>query len=156
LPEVFSASAERSTTRAFVVGEASSPSGGFHAALFASGGPIDLNALVLEGSEWSLNAATGINASRQISGFGTFRGALMDSFLTPVPEPSSMALFGAGIGLLASWRMLATVNAVLATLQRRQPALAGALVIDPPAKKTRSGWAPGPFYASRLTLKDFG
>ena len=92
-----------------IVGEAAIRTGGFRAALFATGGPIDLNTLVLNGSEWSLDSATGINGSGQISGFGTFGGVLHAFLLTPIPEPSTYALMVAGLLPLA-WRMRCLPN----------------------------------------------
>jgi probable HAF family extracellular repeat protein len=79
-----------------------------HAFLYSNGGPMqDLNDLIDPTSGWTLETARGINDSGQIVGYGTNSLGLLHGFLlTPVPEPSTLALLGAAaIGLLAyGWR----------------------------------------------------
>jgi uncharacterized membrane protein len=73
-----------------------------HAAMWApnSTSPIDLNTLLPGGSGWILQDATGINASGQITGWGTLNGQEQAFLLTPgvgdaatVPEPGSLLVF---------------------------------------------------------------
>jgi probable HAF family extracellular repeat protein len=61
----------------------------------------DLNLLIPAGSGWVLTAATGINDLGQITGSGTINGQTHAFRLTPVPEPSALAL--AGGALAAAW-----------------------------------------------------
>jgi uncharacterized membrane protein len=74
-----------------------------HAALWEpnSTSPIDMNTLLPGGSGWMLQDATGINASGQITGWGTLNGQEEAFLLTPgagdasaVPEPTSLFVFG--------------------------------------------------------------
>jgi len=67
----------------------------------------DLNGLIPTGSGWSLQYATAINDNGWIIGSGVNpRGQKHAFLLTPIPEPSTFALLGAGaIGLVAfAWR----------------------------------------------------
>lgn len=72
------------------------------AALWIGGGPIEnLNNLIDPALGWTLLQATAINDSGQIVGFG-FTGDASNAgnyhafLLTPTPEPSAIALLGAG------------------------------------------------------------
>ena len=67
----------------------------------------DLNSLISPSSGWTLTEAAAINGNGWIVGCGTNPSGQVDAFLlTPVPEPSALALLGAGvIGLVAyGWR----------------------------------------------------
>jgi probable HAF family extracellular repeat protein len=79
----------------------------YDAFLYSDGGPMqDLNDLIDVASGWWLIEATAINDLGQIVGVGKIGGAGHGFLLTPVPEPSTLALLLAGaVGLLAyAWR----------------------------------------------------
>ena len=79
----------------------------FHAFLYSNGTMTDLNNLISPSFGWTLESATAINDNGQIVGYGLGPSGQTDAFLlTPVPEPSTLALLGAGvIGLLGyGWR----------------------------------------------------
>jgi probable HAF family extracellular repeat protein len=66
--------------------------GPFHAFLYDDlSGMVDLNTLI-DVPGWELNYATAINDAGQITGYGTIDGHERAFLLTPVPEPSSLAL----------------------------------------------------------------
>ena len=64
----------------------------------------DLNTLLNpSGTGWVLNAASGINDSGQITGYGVHNGLTRAFLLSPVPAvavPAAIWLFGSGLGLL--------------------------------------------------------
>ncbi len=68
------------------------PSFGGAAVLWEGGEIFDLNDLIPSASGWSLLSANGINTHGQIVGFGTLMGQTRAFVLTPIPEPSSIAL----------------------------------------------------------------
>lgn len=77
-----------------VVGE-SSPVGvnPIHAFIYEGSAMSDLNSLVdASGAGWVLSSATGINDNGAICGWGYLNGDLRGFVLTPVPEPSTLAL----------------------------------------------------------------
>jgi hypothetical protein len=53
---------------------------------------------------WSLGSALFINKAGQIAGQGTFNGAEVHYLLTPVPEPSALALLPLGLAVQAAVR----------------------------------------------------
>ena len=57
-----------------VVGLSDVPGGGTHAFIYTNGTMTDLNAYLPSGSGWVLEAATAINASGEIAGYGRFNG----------------------------------------------------------------------------------
>ncbi len=85
-----------------IVGDAENSAGQWRAIVDIDGSMEDLNNLISPTSGWSLTAATAINDSGQIVGYGS-NG---DFLLTPMPEPSTLDLLAAGaIGLLGyAWR----------------------------------------------------
>ncbi len=79
-----------------VVGRADNTSGQRHAFLYDSGTMIELNDLLPPGSGWDdLQEANGINNNGQIVGSGYIDGEYHAYLMTPVPEPSTLALLGA-------------------------------------------------------------
>ncbi len=75
------------------------PSFGGAAVVWEGGNIFDLNDLIPSASGWNLLSANGINTQGQIVGFGTLSGETRAFLLTPIPEPSSVALLGsAAIG----------------------------------------------------------
>jgi probable HAF family extracellular repeat protein len=78
--------------------------------IYENGRMKDLNSMIPANSGWTLFAGTSINDSGQIVGYGYY-GTVSSAFLlTPIPEPSTILLFGIGaIGLLAfTWRRRAS------------------------------------------------
>jgi probable HAF family extracellular repeat protein len=75
-----------------------------HAFLYtAARGIVDLNLLIDPMSGWQLNEAIGINELGQITGYGTFNNARQIFVLSPVPEPSGLALIAfAAVTILVS------------------------------------------------------
>ena len=73
--------------------------------LYSNGTMTDLNSLIPTG--WTLQSATAINDSGQIVGYGINASGNTDALLlTPIPEPSTIALFGIGAAsfLACAWR----------------------------------------------------
>ncbi len=81
-----------------IVGESTISNGDYHAFVWSpSGGMQDLNALIAPNSGWILQYGTAINNEGQIVGYGMNPDGASDAFLlTPVPEPSALALLGLG------------------------------------------------------------
>ena len=65
--------------------------------LYSDGATTNLNTLIDPSSGWVLETANSINDSGWITGKGTIEGAGHAFLLTPVPEPSSLALVGLAI-----------------------------------------------------------
>jgi probable HAF family extracellular repeat protein len=82
----------------FVVGRSYNATSGVAFIWDGADGIRDLNALLdSSGTGWTLEGATGINGSGQICGYGINPSGRTDAFLlTPVPEPSTLALLGLG------------------------------------------------------------
>jgi probable HAF family extracellular repeat protein len=59
-------------------------------------GMVDLNSLIDGRSGWVLQTANAINNAGQITGYGDHDGVRRAFLLTPVPEPSTSALWGVG------------------------------------------------------------
>ena len=91
-----------------IVGDANTAGGVTHAFLYSGGTMLDLNSLIDPRSGWMLESATGINSSGQIIGSGTDPAGQLDQgfFLTPIPEPSAIALLLASAACLLAfaWR----------------------------------------------------
>jgi probable HAF family extracellular repeat protein len=93
-----------------VMGDADTSSGIQHAFLYSDGSMTDLNSLIFPNPGWTLSEATCINDLGQIAGYETnSSGQTHACLLTPIPEPSTLVLFGIGaISLLAyAWRRTA-------------------------------------------------
>lgn len=74
----------------------------YKAFIDSNGAMVDLNSLVVNGQGWHLRVANGINHSGQIIGYGSYEGEIRAFLLTPVPEPSALALSVLGaVGLMA-------------------------------------------------------
>ncbi len=87
-----------------VVGASDAPSA-WHAFVYSGNGPMqDLNDLIDPASGWTLEEATDINDRSQIVGYGTNPSGEMHGFLlTPVPEPSALAMLLAGGIAVGAW-----------------------------------------------------
>jgi probable HAF family extracellular repeat protein len=80
-----------------VVGYVYPSSGTKHAFLYSGGVMTDLNTLIDPGSGWVLYEAGVINHSGQIAGNGYINGKSHAFLLTPVPEPSTLAILGSAL-----------------------------------------------------------
>jgi probable HAF family extracellular repeat protein len=80
---------------------------GVAAFIYKNGAMTDLNSLIPVNSDWDLINAEGINNNGQIVGYGTNpSGQTVAFLLTPVPEPSNVALSVAGAAVLVVfWRI---------------------------------------------------
>ena len=101
------------TSRAFGINKAGQvvgewyPGGKNRAFFWENGQMTDLNDLIPEGTGWVLEVAEDINDSGQIVGYGHIEGCVdfRAFLLTPIPEPSVLALVALGaLGLLVRGR----------------------------------------------------
>ncbi len=104
-----------------VVGECQPNSGVFHAFLYSGGTMEDLNGLIPQSSDWTLEWAYAINDNGQIVGWGINPAGQQKAYLlTPTTEPSTLALLGAGaLAVLAfAWRRRRSSARAAATIQK--------------------------------------
>lgn len=87
-----------------VVGWAEAADGRSRAFLYRDGRMIDLNNVV-DAAGWRLEGALDIANTGYITGWGTYQGQTTAFLLRPtaVPEPSGLALAGAGLAGLLAW-----------------------------------------------------
>lgn len=84
-----------------IVGNGTNISGLPSAALVWNGGTTTLLASLVNNTDgWTFSSAEGINDAGQIVGYGTKGGVTRGFLLTPVPEPSAIILFAAGLLML--------------------------------------------------------
>ena len=93
-----------------VVGWSQTASGVQHAFLYSNGTMQDLNSMIPTSANITLTTAVGIDGSGRIVGYGTDSSGQMDEFLltpleAPVPEPSTLAVFGLVIAAMAAHRI---------------------------------------------------
>ena len=90
-----------------VVGWSQTSTGARHAFLYSNGAMQDLNLLIPTSANVHLIDAVGIDGSGRIVAYGTDSSGQTDEFLltpleAPVPEPSTLAIFGLVIAALAA------------------------------------------------------
>ncbi len=90
-----------------VVGWSQISSGARHAFLYSNGAMQDLNAMIPTSANITPDDAVGIDGSGRIVAYGTDSSGQTDEFLltpleAPVPEPSTLAIFGLVIAALAA------------------------------------------------------
>jgi probable HAF family extracellular repeat protein len=85
-------------------GNVAGPGTAIHALLFKDGVVTDLNSVIGPPAGWLLVSARDINDSGLIVGTGTLNGRSAGFLLTPVPEPSALALTAAGGSALYLFR----------------------------------------------------
>jgi probable HAF family extracellular repeat protein len=93
-----------------VVGWSQTASGAQHAFVYSNGTMQDLNLLIPSSANINLTSAVGIDASGRIVAYGTDASGQTDEFLltpliSPVPEPSTLAVFSLMIAALAARRI---------------------------------------------------
>ncbi len=93
-----------------VVGWSQIASGAQHAFVYSNGMMQDLNLLIPTSANITLISAVGIDGSGRIVAFGTGSSGQTDEFLltpvvSPVPEPSTLAVFGLMMAALAARRV---------------------------------------------------
>jgi probable HAF family extracellular repeat protein len=84
-----------------IVGESEVASAPFHAFVYSRGAMRDLNGLIAPSPGWTLEVATAVSDTGLIVGWGHLNGQQRSFLLTPVPEPSSLAL--ATAALATAW-----------------------------------------------------
>jgi probable HAF family extracellular repeat protein len=101
-------------------GTADLPIGRTHGFLYQDGAMYDLNSLIVDARGLVVSEAWDINDARQIVGIA--RAADLTSravLLTPIPEPSTLALLGAGLLLIAAVVRRERARRLLAHASRR-------------------------------------
>jgi probable HAF family extracellular repeat protein len=100
-----------------IVGYSYLANGDQDAFLYVDGRMLDLNSLLPANSGWELEEAFGINNAGQITGMGLFDGQLSAFLMTDpvgqgaaVPEPGTLLVMAAGIGLIALLRPRAKIR----------------------------------------------
>ena len=74
-----------------VAGESDTSEGARHAVVWRQDAVTDLNSLIPPDSGWVLQSASGIDASGQVVGYGTFNGQKRAFRLVPPPDPATSA-----------------------------------------------------------------
>lgn len=115
-----------------VVGYSHKPTGVEFAFLYTeASGMVELNTLIEPLLGWNLIEARGINDVGQITGYGQIDGEFHAFLLTPIPEPSTLVLFGVGlVCLFAALRRRGRRNVVTVVPSRTKKLETARVVVN--------------------------